>query len=832
MADLSSYINIGANTANFVGEVTTTSIVSTTGNVTAANFFTAGSGGNITGANIVSAETFSASGQVVSNTIIAGGNLRLQPDPNNSGAYLDVYLTTGPDVHIAGNGENVIIGRDAGANVTIGIDGNVTVRADSGTPYSWTFENAGNLNFPQGGYIGAAGVKGDGTMLTGGKGNIASLTSFYSNVDALNYSSCVTVNADGTLNITTYGDGTGALGQWNFANATLNIPGNGIITTINSTSGTAGNPITIQGGAADPYSFSTSPGGNVNIQGGLGAFNDGGGGGQGGFVNISAGVSLDPAGVAGNVTINSGGITWLFDNGGNLVGPTSGAANLYAVNMNQSITWPSLSAIYEDTSLVLQGSDSVGITSPGTTQITAGTVSWSFDADGNLTNNGNIQLVTNSNLWNFDTNGTLTLPGNTLQLGLIGGNSGLKSVNEANITIDTTYTGGGGLWVFDTNGNLTLPVGGDLIVNSGNIVGSGASPAPSINGFDSISSITVSASGNVIANNILLNGGNIIAGNITTLSDSVYTIDLGTNTILNINGVPFDGRGPARGQVTIGGVTTTTEANGTWYYQATGPSTMRLYTNDSYGNPVDSATWTAYGPPNLGGGVVSFTQILPGANLVLNSNGYTTVFANDGQLNLPGGLTAYTDIGTDGNVYAVNLNASINVSATTIDISDTANISNANIANAYISNFTNVPQYWFKGMLSANQNLTASTDTIILYNNNTDPQGWGATASSNGHIVPNKAGWYEVISRVEFGAIAGNTSAQVNHQISVNGTQQCIIQVPNGAVAGAGVGMTGTALVQLNGATDYITTQCYSTINGQQCVAGNSTLLIIKWISS
>jgi hypothetical protein len=91
---------------------------------------------------------------------------------------------------------------------------------------------------------------------------------------------------------------------------------------------------------------------------------------------------------------------------------------------------------------------------------------------------------------------------------------------------------------------------------------------------------------------------------------------------------------------------------------------MRLYTDASFGNPVDSTTWTAYGPPNVGGGVVEFTQILQSANLVLNSNGYTTTFTNDGQVNIPGGLTAFTDIGTDGNIYAVNFNASGNISAT------------------------------------------------------------------------------------------------------------------------------------------------------------------------
>jgi len=88
--------------------------------------------------------------------IIGTGNLHLQPDSNNNGAYLDIYLTSGPDLHLAGNGETVIIGSDSGANVSVNINGYVTVRADTGTPHVWTFDNTGNLTLPPGGNINAA----------------------------------------------------------------------------------------------------------------------------------------------------------------------------------------------------------------------------------------------------------------------------------------------------------------------------------------------------------------------------------------------------------------------------------------------------------------------------------------------------------------------------------------------------------------------------------------------------------------------------------------------------------------------------------------------------
>ena len=117
------------------------------------------SGGTINWANgsnaLVGGSSAANTGNVTFNdiNIIGTGNLKLQPDLNNSGAYLDVYLTTGPDIHIAGSGENVILGRDSGANVTVGVDGNVSIQADVGTPHVWTFGSDGVLTLPNGGLI-------------------------------------------------------------------------------------------------------------------------------------------------------------------------------------------------------------------------------------------------------------------------------------------------------------------------------------------------------------------------------------------------------------------------------------------------------------------------------------------------------------------------------------------------------------------------------------------------------------------------------------------------------------------------------------------------------
>jgi hypothetical protein len=61
------------------------------------------------------------------------------------------------------------------------------------------------------------------------------------------------------------------------------------------------------------------------------------------------------------------------------------------------------------------------------------------------------------------------------------------------------------------------------------LISSGASPAPSISGFDSISSISVSASGNISANNFTGNGGGL--SNVATKISSSWSLASGNNTV-------------------------------------------------------------------------------------------------------------------------------------------------------------------------------------------------------------------------------------------------------------------------------------------------------------
>jgi hypothetical protein len=450
----------------------------------------------------------------------------------------DILLNSSRDMIVAGNGAVALTNFSNIDGITINTDTN-------GTSRQWTFDAGGNLRVPQGGYIGAAGVKGDGTMLTGGKGNIASLTSFYANANALNYSSCVTVNADGTLNITTYGDGTGLAGQWTFdSNGTLTLPGEGVVRSNNDTisleswdtanslgygmyigttgglyfqqatnpnwlsiapnasnveiaagvanTGEAGHSISIASGSADQGTYNTSPGGNINITGGLGAFNDGGGGGPGGSVNITAGNSSDPAGVAGNVVVNSGTNTWTFDNTGNLSAPGTITANTFISNAFNVVTAGNLlvssqyglgtvgTILEQDGLLELIGNSTGGCV----------VVGWN-SSYGNLSNvaqmyfspagsTGNIVVTTGdlgntSYAWTYDNTGNLTLPGNTFAVNYANGTpvsiGGGSSVAEAPFSIqsvDFNATAGNRYGIATGGGSVTAtlpatPATGDAV---------------------------------------------------------------------------------------------------------------------------------------------------------------------------------------------------------------------------------------------------------------------------------------------------------------------------------------------------------------------------------
>jgi len=83
--------------------------------------------------------------------IIGDGNLKLQPDPADAAAYVNIYLTGAADIHMAAGaaGANLILGTDEEANIAVLQGGNVAIQAGnvSGTK-TWNFDTTGNLTLP------------------------------------------------------------------------------------------------------------------------------------------------------------------------------------------------------------------------------------------------------------------------------------------------------------------------------------------------------------------------------------------------------------------------------------------------------------------------------------------------------------------------------------------------------------------------------------------------------------------------------------------------------------------------------------------------------------
>jgi len=376
------YVNIqtGGNTWTF----------DTSGNLTVPGSIIT-SGGNITGANVISANSF-----------VGNGNLKLQPDPANASAYLDIFLTGGPDIHIAGNGETVILGTDNFANVAVNVNGNVYIQSgDANGTHTWDFDTAGNLTLP-------------------------------GNIIAINYA-----------------DGNRVLGNITFRDEI--VIGTG---TSNLISGL--------------YLAPSSSSANANM-----------------YLRVRGNINDEPTHIH-------------FDTGNNQY------YNQYIGDDNKYIL------LANTGNIVINSND-----------ISGNSAQWTFGADGQLTLPGNLVITGNTSVFGTDSaliQSTDDLPLIAISSGANGaiatswvediGNIGTSNIASvyANPTVGSKIVriavgqnGGPGpnLWDFSANGTTIFP---------GDLIGNGASPAPSISGFNSanfagnIQGANISTTGNISGN--------------------------------------------------------------------------------------------------------------------------------------------------------------------------------------------------------------------------------------------------------------------------------------------------------------------------------------------
>ena len=503
--------NLDGNVSNLLtgnGTYVAIPVVPTVGNIATINLD--GSNSNVLYGNGVFAP---ASGGGNANTgnvtfddinVIGTGNLHLQPDPANAGAYLDIFLTAGPDIHIAGNGETVILGTDNFANVAVNVNGNVSIQAgDANGTHTWTFDTTGNL------------------ILAGGDSVIQSIANsssepLYPNVstmvftpDALLSSQSLVLDPTGPSHIHLRAPGANIdepdaniflggeassfeVGYYNGNVPNLYIHSNnntwtfdttGILVFPRDTGPNTTDPIlTITGGASPKIlSEDASLAGPANLE--ITALNTIFTGSSGSAIKIYP----DDGEVAsdGNLQIwaNSGGNTeysWTFDTTGNLttpsnlvIGPGPGSGS-------------SIFQYNEGLQILGEGANSVvqmGWTANTSAPDSVTTIAMNYPGGGE----GNVLIAvgnnaTTVNYWLFDNTGNLTLPDTTsvlanasitLEANDTGNITGLSLIGDfhanlyahGNITLYANTGGAGSTWTFGANGNLVLPQG-SIITNN------------------------------------------------------------------------------------------------------------------------------------------------------------------------------------------------------------------------------------------------------------------------------------------------------------------------------------------------------------------------------
>jgi hypothetical protein len=678
-ANVSGYFTITGNViANNLGNVSSVNLDSSNSNVLYGNgVFAAVAGGANTG-NVTFDDI----------NVIGTGNLHLQPDPANAGAYLDIYLTAGPDIHISGGSGYsgaVILGTDEEANVAILPGGNVAIQAGnvSGTQ-TWNFGTDGTTTFPTANVDLHNGGVQSGEVLQFGNPNLQSIIT--------GPTPSANVSAERLIIQGQRGNGTGEGGDvyvWGgdadtnggdikiYAGDADNVSaGTGGYVNIDGGDGfDYGGAVTINGGiSANGY------GGQVSMTGGSGALEGGsaslqggyGGDGQGGAVQIAGGGGNSQA-AYGNVEIGSGTYAWLFDNTGNVRLPGNTFAVNYANGTQVSIGGGGNTGnvTFNDQAVIGTGDQYGGsglYLAPGTESV------------------GNLQY------WRVRGGDVATHmhldTGNNAYFDQYFGDDGkyVKLVNTGNVQIGSNdATGNSAQWTFDTTGNLTLPLGSivyETNIPDGALSGSAIALKP-IGGTTANQQLLIYPTA-ADGDHIHMTSGNLYATELFLGSDNLYVKLANTgNVVINSNDgnssnamwtFDTDGNLTLPGNLVINGLTNVFGSNVALLQSnpdlpllsvssGSNGGVSSLWVED-IGNVGTSNIAAVYANPTSGSGIVRIAVGQNGGNAGpnlwdFNANGTTTL---PGNLISSGASPAPSISGFD-SISSISVSASGNISA-------------------------------------------------------------------------------------------------------------------------------------------------------------------------
>jgi hypothetical protein len=611
------YITSAGNITN-TGNIDSTGHLSAVGNiVTTANVNT----GNINVNRIVigniSNSSISADGRIFTSGNVVAGNINsdgiLFATGNVVGANVNVsgLISAAGNVignYFIGNGSQLTgIVASGGSSIDNGTsnvaiataNGNVTVTvAESST---WTFDNTGNLNLPNNGSINfAAGGITQATdedfVITVNDADDDGFAIFNRITDEDGNVVGQTELQRDRFNINL--DMLGSNYQWEFSdfNGTMTLPGN------------------IQGTYGDNTSFyavDDGDSGSVEMK-------------TISYVGDTLGSNIRVTQSNATISTSNAAYTWTFDNTGNLTAPG-----------NISMDWLDVGNIGNIAVLAadvkLQITADAGNTAPY----------WTFNNDGTLFVPGNISGDNSAPLiveGSGSGEGYISLPHATF------GGEQVAIVNKFGLGNGIRLETNGGNLFFDDTGNLTVP--GNIIMPPGTaLTGSGASPAPSISGFTSISAETLSATGNVTSANVntsrmvlgniggssitadgrIFTSGNVVAGNINSngilfatgniagphvnVTGNVVAGNVNSNGVIFATGNITGGNISATGNVTVTGNLNVTGTAGNVATKSSGAWTVTPGTNN-YSFTVDSSnTYQMWVEGNIANGIIAWNAL-------------------------------------------------------------------------------------------------------------------------------------------------------------------------------------------------------------------------------
>jgi hypothetical protein len=670
--------SVGTLTSLIVGNSTANSTfgngtITATGNITATNLITSGSGGNISGANYVIANYFSGSGNNLSNiqganvsgavsyattaNAVAGANVSGQV--GNALVSGTVYTASQPNITsvgtLAGITATGVLNFTGASNVSLGAVGNIKITGGT-AGYFITTDGAGNLSW---------------TTVTV---STASISNGNSNVNIPSANGNVNISAVGNANVLVVtGTGVNVSGT---LNATGNLTAGNIITSGSGGNISGANNISANTFTGNGSLLTNITGGNVSGQVGnallAGTVYTNA---QPNITSVGTLTSLTVTGdisganltLSGNLTV-SGTTTTVNSTTTRVVDPIveqGGGANGAALSSNDNKDRGTLLHYYtgstatdaflgwDNSNAEFAFGSNVSVSSDVVTFNSLGNVRASYF----LGNGSQLTSVTATTAGTVTTNAqpNITSVGTLTSLGVTG-NITSGNATLGNLTTSNYFTGNGSLLTSLTGGNVTGQVGNALL--AGTVY---TAAQPNITSVGTLSSLGVT--GNITAGNI--NAGNLLTANystavITTAAQPNIT-SVGTLSSLGVTG------NITSGNANLGNLATSNyfSGNGSLLNSLTGGNIT-----GQVGNALVAGTVYTASQPNITS-VGTLSSLAVTANItagninagnLLTANYSTAVITTAAQPNITS-VGTLTSLAVTGNITSGNANLGNNVTA-------------------------------------------------------------------------------------------------------------------------------------------------------------------------